>query len=50
MIKQMDEVTLKVLLDLFNKIWKEGQLPLSWKQAIVIPIQKPGKDLVGHNA
>ncbi len=27
MIKQMDEVILKAILDLFNKIWIEGQLP-----------------------
>ncbi|MGL4646262.1 MAG: hypothetical protein ACRCVL_03935, partial [Cetobacterium sp.] len=44
MIKRMDVVILKVLLALFNKIWREGHLPLSWKQAMVIPIHKPGKD------
>lgn len=39
MIKHMDEVILKAILDLLNKIWVEGQLP-----CVVIPIPKPGKD------
>ena len=28
----------------FNQIWHTGILPYSWKEAIVIPITKPGKD------
>lgn len=24
--------------------WKEESLPTSWKQAVVVPILKPGKD------
>ncbi len=44
MIKHMDEIIPKAILVLFNKIWIEGQLPLSWKQAVIIPIPKPGKD------
>jgi len=35
---------LKVVLDLYNKIWVEGRMPKSWKHAIIIPIAKPGKD------
>ena len=27
-----------------NKVWKCGHFSLSWSQAIVIPIPKPGKD------
>lgn len=29
---------------MYNKVWEEGVLPLSWKESIIIPIRKPGKD------
>lgn len=32
------------VLGLFNKVWDIGKLPLAWKQAIIVPIPKPGKD------
>ena len=32
------------ILSLFNKVWKEGKVPRSWKEAIITPIRKPGKD------
>ena len=32
------------LLDLFNRIWESGSFPPSWREAIVIPIPKAGKD------
>jgi len=35
---------IKFLLHLYNKIWNTGEIPKSWKHAIVIPILKPGKD------
>ncbi len=44
MIKYADEVVLKAVLDLFNKVWKEGKLLREWKHAIIVPIAKPGKD------
>ena len=25
-------------------MWKEGQVPVNWKEAITIPIREPGKD------
>lgn len=31
------------LTELHNKIWKEGKLPKVWKEAVVIPVSKPGK-------
>ncbi|CAL9699172.1 unnamed protein product [Knipowitschia caucasica] len=35
----------KKLLLLYNKVWIEGKLPSSWKEAVIIvPIKKPGKD------
>ena len=31
-------------LEIFNNIWKTGNIPKSWKEATVIPIPKPDKD------
>ena len=44
MIKHISEGGLYKLLALFNKGWREGRIPMSWKEAIIIPIRKPGKD------
>uniref|UniRef100_A0A3B3YS32 Reverse transcriptase domain-containing protein n=1 Tax=Poecilia mexicana TaxID=48701 RepID=A0A3B3YS32_9TELE len=44
MLRHVSEEVLNKLLILFNKIWKEGRLPCKWKEAIIIPLKKPGKD------
>ncbi|XP_023190232.1 uncharacterized protein LOC111608691 [Xiphophorus maculatus] len=44
MLSNLSEMSKKILLELYNKVWKEGILPDKWKEAIVIPICKPGKD------
>ncbi len=44
MLKYANDRILKVVLDLYNKIWVEGRMPRAWKHAIIIPIAKPGKD------
>lgn len=44
MIKHLSEGSLEKLLLLYNKVWDEGRIPGSWKEAIIIPIRKPGKD------
>ena len=44
MIQHLSDRSLKVVLNLFNKIWNAGKLPSSWKHGIIIPIGKPGKD------
>ena len=36
--------SLLILLEIFNDIWKTGNIPKSWKEATVIPIPKPDKD------
>ena len=36
---------LKILLQLFNIIWLSGKIPSSWKEAIVVPIPRPNRDL-----
>ena len=32
------------LLDLYNRIWTTSALPVGWKEAVVLPFLKPGKD------
>lgn len=46
MIKSLSEKSLEVILCLFNKIWNAGRLPPSWKHGVIVPIGKPGKDMV----
>ena len=43
-LKHLPLRSLDSLLRIFNHIWHSGILPDSWKEAIVIPIPKPGKD------
>ena len=43
-LKHLPFRSLDSLLRIFNEIWHTGILPDSWKEAIVIPIPKPGKD------
>ena len=42
-LKHLPFRSLDSLLRIFNQIWHTGILPDSWKEAIVIPIPKPGK-------
>ena len=43
-LKHLPFRSLDSLLRIFNKIWLNGILPDFWKEAIVIPMPKPGKD------
>jgi exonuclease III len=43
-LKQLPSVTRLLLLNVFNNIWINHTFPVSWRQAIVIPIPKPSKD------
>ena len=36
-IKKIPPETLKYLLDMYNKIWKRGEIPKTWKHAIITP-------------
>lgn len=42
-LKHLPHTTL-LLLEIFNNVWKTGNIPPSWQEAIIIPIPKPGKD------
>ena len=44
LLKHLPVSTLLILLEIFNDIWKTGNIPKSWKEATVIPIPKPHKD------
>ena len=43
-LRHLPNSSLSLLLDIFNKIWVDGQFPPSWREACIIPIPKPGKD------
>lgn len=43
-LKHLNDSSLRVILELYNKIWRAGKTPNSWKLAVVVPIRKPGKD------
>uniref|UniRef100_A0A8C6S2Z8 Reverse transcriptase domain-containing protein n=1 Tax=Neogobius melanostomus TaxID=47308 RepID=A0A8C6S2Z8_9GOBI len=44
MVRWLGKEARKKLLVLYNRVWTEGKLPGSWKEAVVVPIKKPGKD------
>ena len=44
-LKNLPEHKLTELLSLINKSWRNSELPINWKNALIIPISKPGKDL-----
>ena len=44
MLKNLAPSGQKILLNLLNLIFKEGEFPKRWKEAYIIPILKEGKD------
>ena len=44
MIKYLSYSAVSFLLYVFNKSFKEGTFLRKWKQAVVLPFSKPGKD------
>ena len=44
LLKHLPVSTLLILFEIFNDIWKTGNIPKSCKKATVIPIPKPDKD------
>lgn len=43
MLKRLSDNVLEEILALYN-IWEQGKLPSAWKQAVIVPVLKPGKD------
>ena len=44
MIKHLSSYAKEYLLEIFNQSWTSGIYPQFWKEAIIIPIPKKGKD------
>ncbi len=42
MLSNVSEFSLARLLELCNKILEESKLPVVWKEAVIVPIKKPG--------
>ena len=49
MLKHLLESSLEAVLGVFNCIWTAGGFPGGWTYATVIPIPRPGGDLVELN-
>lgn len=43
MLQNLGKKGMSLVLNLFNKTWKEGSLPKAWKLATITPILKKGK-------
>ena len=44
MLENLSDKGKDVLLSMYNKIWMNSCIPRTWKESIIIPIRKPGKD------
>ena len=42
-IKTLSPETLKNLLDMYNRIWEEGDIPKTWKHTTITPLLNEGK-------
>ena len=50
LLKNLPDSALLVLLQVYNNIWDGGTFLSSWREAVIIPIPKPGKDSNNHNS
>ena len=44
-LKHLPLQTLHILLDIINDVWQNGTFPESWREALIVAIPKPGRDL-----
>ena len=44
LLTHLPNSALSVLLKVYNHVWESGCFPPSWREAVVVPIPKPGKD------
>lgn len=44
MIRNLPHRTKIQLLEVYNRIWESGSIPKRWKEGLVVPIPKAGKD------
>ena len=50
MMAHLSDTAMGKVLGLYNKVWQEGKLPESWKQVVMVPIRKSGKDLTSPSS
>ena len=50
MIKKLGNGARQKLLDVFNQSWTTGNFPTTWKEAIMVPVPKQGKDRNDKNS
>ena len=50
MINRLGNGAKQKLLDVFNQSWTSGVFPSAWKEAIMVPIPKKGKDKTKKNS
>jgi hypothetical protein len=50
MLTRLRDEALDKVLGLYNRVSEEGKLSGSWKEAVVVPIRKPGKGPRGQQA
>ena len=48
-LKHLPDTCLNILLKVYNHVWESGNFPPSWREALIIPIPKPGKDSTNPN-
>ncbi len=44
MLKHLGVLASIKLLGFYYEVWVKGKLPTGWKESVIIPIRKPGKD------
>lgn len=44
MLKKLNEDDKKVILDFYNKIWRQAKMPQDWKKGVMVPIPKSWTD------
>ena len=49
MIKNLAPLAKSYLLQFYNHLWIRNLFPIEWRKAVIIPIQKPGKDPSNKN-
>ena len=43
MLMHLPECAMDILLAIFNRLWESGEFPAVWREAVVVPLLKPGK-------
>ena len=44
LLKHLPKTSLKHILQFYNHLWNNGQIVPEWKEALIIPLHKPGTD------